>query len=166
VNSTAPTGLPLVLLVDDDASFRWLVGYAFRKSGIQAVLECVGDGEEAIKYLSGEEPFSDQKRYPRPTVVLLDLKMPRVSGWEVLKWKDARTDMDSIHFVVMSCSDLSLDRDEASKYGIRDYRVKPMDLGALIGIVKSLEKFFPDQARKEFAQSAVEESVASPPLHA
>ena len=157
MNPTAPTGLPLVLLVDDDESFRWLVEYAFRKSGIQAVLECVGDGEDAIKYLSGEGPFSDRNRFPRPAVVLLDLKMPRVSGWEVLKWKDTRTDLDSTHFCVMSCSDLSLDRDEASKYGICDYRVKPMDLGTLIGIVKSLEKFFPVQARDEFATIAVGE---------
>ena len=164
MNPTVPTGLPLVLLVDDDESFRWLVGYAFRKSGIQAVLESVGDGQDAIKYLSGEEPFSDQNRFPRPAVVLLDLKMPRVSGWEVLKWKDTRTDLDSIHFCVMSCSDLSIDRDEASKFGICSYQLKPMDLGALIGILKSLVKFFPAQSQANFITPAVDERTVSPPL--
>lgn len=156
----------MVLLVDDDESFRWLVGYAFRKSGIQATLECVGDGEDAIKYLSGAEPFSDQNRFPRPAVVLLDLKMPRVSGWEVLQWKNMRTDLSSIHFYVMSCSDLSLDREAAAKYGICAYQVKPMDLGALIGIVKSLEKFFPGQPHREFIAPAVEGIPASASLHA
>lgn len=154
----------MILLVDDDDSFRWLVEYAFRKSGLQAVLQCVADGEDAIKYLSGEEPFSDRNRFPRPAVVLLDLKMPRVSGWEVLKWKNARPDMGSTFFYVMSCSDLSLDRQEASKYGICAYQVKPMDLKALIGIVKSLEKFFPAQTRSDFVAPAVEESAASPSL--
>ena len=161
MNSTAPTGLPLVLLVDDDDSFRWLVAYAFRKSGVQAVLECVGDGEDAIKYLSGEEPFSDRTRFPHPAVVLLDLKMPRVSGWEVLKWKNARTDLGSINFCVMSCSDLLLDRQEATKYGICAYHVKPMDLGALIDIVKSLEKHFPVHPQGELVTRAAEADAAS-----
>lgn len=166
MNPPAPTGLPLILLVDDDESFRWLVGYAFRKSGIQAVLECVGDGEDAIKFLSGQEPFSDRNRFPQPAVVLLDLKMPRVSGWEVLKWKDTRTELSSIHFCVMSCSDLSLDRDEAAKHGICSYQVKPMDLGALIGIVKSLERFFPAQTQGNIIAPPAEESAASPSLRA
>lgn len=162
MNPTAPTGLPLILLVDDDESFRWLVGYAFRKSGIQAILECVGDGEDAIKYLSGAEPFSDRQRFPRPAVVLLDLKMPRVSGWEVLKWKNTRTDLGSTRFYVMSCSDLSSDQQEASKYGICAYQLKPMDLGALIGIIKSLERFFPDHSPVNFIVPAVKESSVSP----
>lgn len=165
MNSTAPTGLPLILLVDDDESFRWLVDYAFRKSGIKAVLQCVTDGEDAIKYLSREEPFSDQNRFPRPAVVLLDLKMPRVSGWEVLKWKNTRTELGSIHFYVMSCSDLSIDRDEASKFGICAYQLKPMDLRALIGIIKSLEKFFPDHS-PVFIAPAVEGSAAAGSLRA
>lgn len=167
MNPTVPAGRPLVLLVDDDESFRWLVGYAFRKSGIQAVLESVGDGEDAIKYLSGAEPFSDQTRFPRPAVVLLDLKMPRVSGWEVLKWKNTRTDLGSTHFYVMSCSDLSLDREQAVKYGIAAYQLKPMDLGTLVGIVKSLEKFFPaTQPQDGFTTATVEASAASPSLRA
>jgi CheY-like chemotaxis protein len=113
------------------------------------------------KYLSGVEPFSDQQRFPSPAVVLLDLKMPRVSGWEVLKWKNTRTDLGSTHFYVMSCSDLSPDRQEASKYGIGAYQVKPMDLGALIGIIKSLEKFFPDHSPVDFTAPAVKESAVS-----
>jgi hypothetical protein len=71
MNPAPSTRLPLVLLVDDDESFRWLFGYAFRKSGVQAVLESLGDSEDAIKYLSGQEPFSDRNRFPRPAVVLL-----------------------------------------------------------------------------------------------
>ena len=155
MNPAAPTRLPLVLLVDDDESFRWLFGYAFRKSGIQAVLESLGDCEDAIKYLSGQEPFSDRNRFPRPAVVLLDLNMPGVSGWDVLHWKNTRADLGSTHFCVISCSDLLLDRKETSKYGICAYHLKPMGMEALIELIKSLERFFPPVPQCDFHAAMV-----------
>src|SRR5215212_5934853 len=80
-------GPPLKVLVaedsDDDAL---LLARAFRKAGIGSPVHVCRDGQEMIDYLSGAEKFSDRNTFPWPSMLLLDLKMPKVSGFEVLQW--------------------------------------------------------------------------------
>ncbi len=79
-----------------------------------------------------------------PALVLLDLKMPHVTGLEVLAVKCTRRDMDAIRFVVMSSSNMEKDFEEAKRHGADDYCVKPVSLGELVQIVGSLRRFIPD----------------------
>src|SRR5437016_6312129 len=79
--------LPLkVLVAEDSEDDAFLLTRAFRKAGIGNPVHVCRDGQEMIDYLSGVEKFQDRSVYPLPTMLLLDLKMPKVSGFEVLEW--------------------------------------------------------------------------------
>lgn len=132
---------PAVLLVDDDEEFLMLVRFALKKSGLQASLQYVADGDEAIRYLSHTGNFTDETKNPFPSLVLLDLKMPRVSGFQVLEWKCSQPGLSELPFVVISSSGLARDRERAASLGARAYLVKPSDVEELIGIVGGLGKF-------------------------
>lgn len=76
----------VILLVEDDPNDVILIQRAFTKAKVVNPLQVVNDGEAAIKYLSGEDPFADRDQHPLPVLILLDLKLPRKSGFEVLEW--------------------------------------------------------------------------------
>src|SRR5258706_16292569 len=78
---------PMVILhVEDDENDIILIHHVLKKSAPDLVLAVARDGEEAEAYLSGREPFTDRKKYPLPSLVLMDLKLPRKSGFEVIEW--------------------------------------------------------------------------------
>src|SRR5882762_4014941 len=76
----------MILLVEDDPNDALLAQRALQRAGASQEILHLQDGEEAINYLSGKPPFADRTRYPLPSLVLLDLKMPRMSGFDVLTW--------------------------------------------------------------------------------
>ncbi len=71
-----------ILIVEDDSNDALLLQRAFRKASMLNPLQMVGDGEEAIAYLSGQGAYADRERHPLPVLILLDLKLPRRSGHE------------------------------------------------------------------------------------
>ncbi len=75
-----------VLYVEDEEGDLFFMQAAFRKAGIGQALRSVGNGREAIDYLAGSGPYADRERHPLPTMVLLDLNLPLISGFEVLEW--------------------------------------------------------------------------------
>src|SRR5439155_1605289 len=77
-------GFPTVLLADDDENDRYLLDLAFEKNGLPNVLQVVRNGEEAIDYLRGDGVYSDREKYPWPSLMLFDLKMPLVDDFEAL----------------------------------------------------------------------------------
>lgn len=132
--------IPTVLLVDDDEEFMMLVRYALRKSGLQAALQYVSDGEEAMDYLSRKDKFANETNYPFPSLVLLDLKMPHVGGFQVLEWKCSHPELSELLFLVLSSSALERDREKAASLGAHGYLVKPADMEGLILMVAGLGK--------------------------
>lgn len=138
---------PTILLVDDDEAFTMLVNVAIRKSGVDADLRIARDGEEAVSYLSRQGKFSDETAFHVPSLVLLDLKMPRMDGFEVLEWRLDHPELNAMPFVILSSSDLESDRQRASELGAHGYLVKPMDLPGFAELVESLDKFWANVAR-------------------
>lgn len=134
---TVSTG-STVLHVDDDPNDTALLEAARRKADVDFRLENVGDGEQAIAYLSGTGPYSNRTNFPWPTLIILDLKMPRATGFEILKWIRNRADCKKLPVVVFSGSELQEDMRQAYHMGANSYLVKPLGFDALVKLVKQL----------------------------
>lgn len=117
------------LLVEDDDNDVLMCKMEFRRAPVHIKLRVVNDGEEAIRYLQGRGQFSDRYKYPIPNVILLDLKMPRVTGFEFLEWLRTKSpgDLRLIPVVVMSASGQPEDINRVYHLGANSYMVKPAD---------------------------------------
>jgi len=135
----------LVLHIDDDPNDTALLQAAIRKAGADFTLFNVEDGEQAMAYLSGAEPFSDRLLYPLPLLVLLDLKMPRQTGFEVLKWIRSHPELGKLPVVVLSGSELQDDIKQAYLGGADSYLVKPIGFDALVGLIRSISHVWLDR---------------------
>src|SRR4029077_6095782 len=102
MNELATPARPVILLVDDNPHDVILIRLAFRKVGIIDTIQLVKDGTEAVRYVKGEGSYTDRHQVPAPTLVLLDLKMPQTSGFDVLRWIRAQPELSHIVVVVMS----------------------------------------------------------------
>ena len=76
----------VILLAEDDPNDVLLIRSAFQRNHVANPVQVVRDGDEALAYLRGQAPFADRERHPLPVLMLMDLKMPRKSGLEVLEW--------------------------------------------------------------------------------
>lgn len=117
------------LLVEDDQHDAFFVEREFKKAPHHIVLKRVCDGQEAIDYVSGAGPYADRQEFPIPNVVMLDLKMPRINGFDFLQWlrKTAPDGLCTIPVIVMSSSDLPKDVARAYHLGANSYLVKPIE---------------------------------------
>lgn len=131
-----------ILLVEDDANDVFLLRRAFTKAGIESGLHTVGDGEEAVAYLAGDGKFSDRDQHPLPQLVLLDLKLPRRSGLEVLEWVRARPELRRIPVIVLTSSRESRDVNRAYDLGANSYLVKPVSFEDLLSLTQALDRYW------------------------
>ena len=127
-----------ILVADDDQNDVFFLRRAFQKSGLVNSMVHVADGQEAIDYLSGEANYNDRKKFPLPALLLLDLKMPKVDGFDVLTWLKSRPDFNSLPVVVLSSSSREDDIQRARALGADDYRVKPADFDDLLAMAQEL----------------------------
>jgi CheY-like chemotaxis protein len=131
-----------ILLVEDDPNDVLLIERAFRRANLANPLRVVGDGEAALAYLSGELPYTDRDRYPMPLMILLDLKLPRKSGLEVLAWLRQQPGLKRLPVVVLTSSREASDINRAYDLGANSYLVKPVDFDALLDMVKNLNLYW------------------------
>jgi CheY-like chemotaxis protein len=127
-----------ILLVEDDAHDALLIRRAAAKAGLEAEIEVVERGDLAVAYLQGRPPYADVMRFPRPSFMLLDLKLPRLSGFEVLEWLRGQPGLRRLPVVVLTSSKESGDVDRAYELGANSYLVKPVQFDAMTEIVRSL----------------------------
>ncbi len=131
-----------VLLVEDDPSDVLFMRRAWRQAGYAAPLIDVGDGEKAVAYLSGKAPYSDRSKYPFPTLVLLDLKIPLLPGLDVLRWIRETPGLRDLPVAVLTSSEEPADVARARELGVSDYIVKPTGYAQLATVVKRLGSMF------------------------
>lgn len=101
-------------------------------------LVLIKDGQEAVDYLSGSAPYSNRNEHPLPALILMDLKLPRMTGFDVLAWIATRPELRAIPVVVLSSSSADADIQKAKEMGARDYVVKPNGTGQYVAIVQRL----------------------------
>src|SRR5262249_11143514 len=103
-----------VLLVENDLNDIFLVKRAFRSANLTHPLQVVTDGEEASSYLRGDGKYANREAHPLPKLIVMDIKMPRRSGFEVLEWvKRDRQPLRRIPIIIVSSSDNSADINRA-----------------------------------------------------
>jgi CheY-like chemotaxis protein len=131
-----------ILIVEDNSNDRILLQRAFRRARLANPLHMVTDGEEAIAYLLGEGRFADREANPFPILVLLDLKLPRRSGLEVLQWMREHPTFRRLPVVVLTSSKEQSDINLAYDLGANSYLTKPVEFDALIELVSTLNLFW------------------------
>ncbi len=131
-----------ILLVEDDYNDILLIQRAFRKAKIKQRMVKVSDGEEAIAYLGRQGKYRDQDTYPMPILILLDLKLPRRSGLEVLAWIRQQPELKRLLVVVLSSSRESSDLNRAYDLGINSYLVKPVEFRDFVKLIELVETYW------------------------
>jgi len=117
-----------VLAVEDDDADAQFIDRVARQSPLVQSVRVLRGVEEAQAYLSGMEPFADRSRFPMPNLVLLDLKLRRISGLELLRWIRSQPALRSLSVVVLSGTARETDLNRAYELGIEAYVVKPVGL--------------------------------------
>ena len=119
-----------ILIADDSPDDQYLIRRAMKKAQAPCALYGVDDGSEAISYISGANEYADRTRFPFPDLLLLDLKMPGVGGFDVLRWLHASPYSD-LPVIAHSTSQLESDVQQALELGASDYLFKSPDLAAV-----------------------------------
>ena len=131
-----------VLHVEDDPNDVLLLQRAFKKVNSQAIIQSVTDGDKAVAYLSGTEEYADREQYPLPDLILLDLKMPRKSGLEVLAWIRAQPQFKRTIVLIFTSSKHDQDIERAYDLCANSYLVKPTNLSTLTELAIGLRSYW------------------------
>lgn len=127
-----------ILLVEDEPAHAEIVRRNFEDFRVANRLEHVWDGEEALDYLYRRGNFSDPRRSPRPGVILLDLRLPKMDGIEVLQTIKADPDLRRIPVVILTTSAAEADKIKAYDSYVNSYIVKPVDHAQFVALMQTL----------------------------
>jgi CheY-like chemotaxis protein len=156
-----------ILYVEDDENDVYFMRRAFRKLGLSELLFVTRDGEEGIEYLSGTGKFSDREAFPLPALVLLDLKMPRRSGREVLAWIRGQPEFRTLKVVMFTSSTQESDLAFCGSHGADGYVMKPSraDLidSLLTRILAAMDASGSDPGRLDFADNLLRNELPGSP---
>lgn len=131
--------LPPILYADDEENDAVLLQIAFQRAAITHPVAVVTDGTFAMDYLLGAPPFADRTRHPLPCLLLLDIKMPRMSGLQVLECVRGHAAFAHLPVVMFSSSQQPVDQARARELGAHEYLVKPASLDGLVAIARLLD---------------------------
>jgi len=132
-----------ILLVEDNPVDILLMQRTFRNGTFaNTSLQIVRDGDAAVFYLNGDGEYSDRERYPLPAVILLDLKLPRRSGHEVLGWLKEQPELKRLPVVILTSSRQPCDVVRAYDLGVNSYLVKPIGFASLLEMMNSFSDYW------------------------
>jgi len=141
----------VILLAEDDENDIFLMGRAMKSLGIPNRMQVVRNGKAVIDYLAGEGGYADREKYPMPGLLLLDLRLPWMDGFDVLAWLRGRPQFNQLPVVVLTSSKLQKDVDRSRQLGVYDYRVKPQAYGDLVKLLDDVRKCWLDERSNQFA---------------
>jgi CheY-like chemotaxis protein len=132
----------VILHVDDDTNDVVLFQHAARKAGLNLRMLTVADGEEVFAYLGGTGKYANREEFPIPDLMMLDLKMPRVSGFDVLAWVRRQENLRRLPILVLTSSNHSADIQRAYELGANSYIVKPVGFEALVALTQVVHQYW------------------------
>jgi DNA-binding response OmpR family regulator len=128
-----------ILLVEDSPDDVFIFERVIKKAMIPNPLKIVHDGEQAREYLAGEGGFADRSSFPLPCLIMLDLKLPRMPGLDVLKWIGEQPELKNISVVVLTSSAEDRDVVRAYQLGARSYLVKPPTVNSMTAVIRAVQ---------------------------
>jgi CheY-like chemotaxis protein len=131
------TSRQTVLLVEDRPDDVLLLQRVLKRTGSAPLAQVVGTGEECVAYLDGRDEYADRQTFPLPALMFLDLKLPGMSGFEVLSWMRQQPRFDRVQVVVLTASPHSIDVYRAYELGANSFLAKPVDLASLENALKA-----------------------------
>ncbi len=135
-------GKTTILLAEDDQNDVMLIKRAFSKSRIVNPIVCVENGEDAVAYLRGDGQYAERQQHPLPFMLLLDLKLPRLSGHEVLQWLRGQPLLKRLPVVVLTSSREPVDINRAYELGANSYLVKPVVFEEFAALMRQLQVYW------------------------
>jgi CheY-like chemotaxis protein len=132
----------LLLHVEDDPDDALLIGRALRRAGVENPVHVVENGEQAVRYMLGQQPFEQRSGQPLPGLILLDLNTPLMTGHEFLQWLRSQPLLRRIPVVVLTSSSAERDIIAAYDAGANAYLVKPLDQADLVAMLRDLQSFW------------------------
>jgi len=139
-----------ILLAEDDQNDVFLMQRAFQKAAVPNPLFVVNNGQHVVDYLAGTGDYAQREKYPLPGLLLLDLKMPWMDGFDVLAWLRRHRQFDTLPVVVFTSSKLQSDIDRSRQLGVYDYRVKPHEFEDLVRLLDDVRKVWLDERFNRF----------------
>jgi len=148
----------VVLLIEDDPNDVLFLKRAFKKAGVTLPVRVAGDGQKAIDYLLRAARAEDPEHYPMPCIVVLDLKIPKRSGLEVLEWLRHHEEFRDLPVVMVTSSGEAEDRRRVMHHGVEAYHVKPVTFEELLDLAREIRGEVEDHC-KDAAPCPPEEDV-------
>jgi two-component system response regulator len=133
-----PSHKPVLLLVEDDPDQQLLISLALQEATPPVGIRSVASGEMALQYLYGLPPFDDRMRFPRPALVVLDIGLPGVSGFDVLKTIRESESLRDIPVLILTILDEAHYRERALELGATAFCPKPDDFSLITPFVQAL----------------------------
>lgn len=137
----------VILLVDDREDDILLVRRALTKANVTNPVFVVRDGEEALSYLDGTGKYFNRAEYPLPDIMLLDIKMPRMDGFEVLREVRHRREFKAMRIIVLTSSEDVFDVNKAYDLGANSFLVKPLEFENYTAMMRTLSSFWLHQSK-------------------
>lgn len=131
-----------ILLVEDNRMDVELTLDAFREAHLGNSVHVASDGVEALDYLFGKDQFADRKAYPLPDLILLDLKLPKVDGFEVLRQLKSTPVLKRLPVVILTSSKEEADRASSYDIGANSYLVKPISFDGFLDVVRQVGDYW------------------------
>ena len=137
--------LPTLALAEDNADDVFFLKRALKTAEIGNPLEILPDGRHALEYLGGAGRYADRRAHPPPRLLLLDLKLPLVGGFQVLEWVRARPETRCLPVIILTSSGQYKDVRRAYELGANSYLIKPSGADRMAGQMKAFRQFWLEQ---------------------
>jgi CheY-like chemotaxis protein len=150
-----------ILIVDDDENDIFFVKRAFTEIDVHCTFHMLKNGQEVVDYLSGEGDFANRTKYPLPMMILMDLNMPIMDGFEVLAWLRSRPGIRVIPTIVFSSSDLPGDITRAYELGANSFMTKSVTYDGLLLKLQTLSQYWLEHCKHPFISESAEGSSSA-----
>ena len=131
-----------ILLVDDDPEYVPLIQIAFQEANVSNPVRVVIDASEAMRYLRGEGCYADRSLHPLPVLIVMDLRMPGMNGFELLHWLRSQPGMSTMPVAVLTGSEFTGEARRASEAGANAFHLKPFEFTKLVEILQDVSARF------------------------